>query len=293
MKGPDRRTLLAWAASAWLVLGCTSAAPSSPTTSPTATLEPGPTPSSSPSTSPAPTLSDADAAAVTAAEGIIKAIGGTVPQTDVPRVLPSDPVTGEPGTYVEIGDWQVAWNSNGVLRWVLSPDIFAPPDPAYKLTDEQARERVQQALTALGLSLGTPDSFGYTDSASQWKALWDRRIGGVPVSGDGTWVVITSDGDFAAYGYSESPTAPMPASTISKAQALAKAPWCKNGKQNSRTGTCTIELEWHAPYTEEPKPPLRLCWKIQYSWTDGEEGGATVVWLDGGTGAEVDSATTM
>jgi hypothetical protein len=306
MKGLDRRSFPVWLASAWLVVGCstTSITPSpaggavtpSPQTSPTATLEPSPTPTASPAptptASPAPTLSAADAAAVAAAEGIIQAVGGTVPQTASPRVLPSDPISGELGTYVEIGYWQVAWNSRGALRWVFSPDVFAAPDPAYKVTEAQAWERVQEALTALHVSLGAPDSFEYVGSAVWWKAQWDRKIAGVPVGGDATWVTITSDGDFGVYGRSETLTAPKPATMITKAQALAKEPWCKNGTKNGRTETCTIELVWHAPSYVEPKPPLRLCWQIQYSWAEGEDGGATRVWLDAGTGEEIDIAMT-
>lgn len=304
MKGNLARQLAMGLATALLLVGCTSAAatpapsttptaasehPTTPPTAPNATLQPSPTPSASP----APTLSDADSAAVAAAESIIRAVGGAVPLAASSRVLPSDPISGELGTFVEIGGWQVAWNSRSVLRWVFSPDVFAvPPDPSTWLTESQARERVKQALTSLGVSLGAPDSLVDYNSAG-WKAQWDRRIDGIRAAGDGTWVSITADGGFAAYGYSESPTAPKPARTITKAQALAKAPYCKNGTENGKTGTCTIDMVWHAPYVEGQKPPLRLCWYLQYSWTDiDEDSGAVGVWLDAGTGEEVDSRAT-
>jgi hypothetical protein len=302
MMGLNSRSFAGCLAAVCLVAGCTAATRSSggsavtpgPTlvNAPSAALGASPTPSAVA----CPTLSQADSAAVAAAEAIIEAVGGSVPLAACPRVLSTDPVSGQAGTYVEMDGWQVAWDSKAALRQVISLDSRPQPGPTTTLTESQARARVQGVLTALGVSPGAPDSFVYLGGGveAEWRARWDRRIDGIRAVGDGTWVNITGAGVFEAYGYVETPILSRPATTITEAQALARFPWCKSSTKSGRTEICTVELVWYGPgVAEGQRPPLRLCWQVQLAWTDGEESGATVVWLDAGTGEEVDSASTM
>lgn len=92
----------------------------------------------------------------------------------------------------------------------------------------------------------------------------------------------------------ESAAKSAPAKTISQVKALSRFPRCRNSAAgpSGLVETCTIKLEWHAPATS-PGAPLQLCWRIDYSRKDNDEFQAGVLWLDAGTGEQVDAAATM
>jgi len=193
---------------------------------------------------------------------------------------------------VDLGYWEVQWNSQGVLRFVFVPP---PSNTASKLTSAQAGARVAQILTALGLTLPVPDLLAYDVNVPEWTAEWPRKIDGVPAFQDGTAVSVTPDGEFISYRYTESATAPKPAHLLTEAQAKAKYPSCKNSSNGAggKTETCTATLVWYRPGLASPDEPLRLCWVVKYSWSDGDQGsGGGAVYVDAGTGEVIDSAAT-
>jgi hypothetical protein len=154
--------------------------------------------------------------------------------------------------------------------------------------------RVSDILSRLGISLGTPNSITLDQNAANWRAQWTRVLDGYPVPSDGTLVLTMPDGSFEAYGYSETPNAPAPATPISQAAAIAKAGRCQNvaNGTNGLTETCTVAMEWHAGQPSQGQTPLlRLCWRIADSWNDTDQNsGGGAVWVDAGTGEVVDSA---
>lgn len=246
-----------------------------------------------PSPTPGPTLSSADAALVDRAIGFIGELGGSTCADAAVSVRSSGPDS-EPGTWVSVGDWVVRWDAAGRLVNVIHPPPYATPAPGPALSEAEARLRVADYLARLGIVLGAPDSVAYQDLGPDWEAQWNRDVGGVPVPSDGTKVVIGPDGTFVSYFYAETPVAPAPASMISQAAALAKAPFCRNssGGPNGLVETCAAKLEWHAPALT-PGARLQLCWRIEYTRKDNDESRASLLWLDAGTGETVDGAATM
>jgi hypothetical protein len=119
-------------------------------------------------------------------------------------------------------------------------------------------------------------------------------LDGFPVPSDGTVVLIRSDGAFESYGYTAAPNAPAPVTRISQAQAVATAGRCRNitDGPNKLNESCSVTLEWHAPQSAQGDAALlQLCWRIATAWTDGDQNyGGGSLWLDAGTGEQVDSA---
>lgn len=281
------------------IAGCTAAGQTEPpSSSPAAsaarsvapTAVPSPTPTPTPGRSASPASSAGDAALAARAIEIVRALGGTIPPAGA--ILRS-PAPLAPGTYFTIGDWSVGWEATGRLVAVAVAPSTPGPRPGAPLSGSDARVRVADYLTRLGVTLGGPDLF-YQDPEMSWRAHWNRKIDGVPAPQDGTLMTIASDGTFMSYRYLETGTAPAPATTISQAQALAKFPTCKNstGGANGKVETCSAKLEWHANQATQGAP-LRLCWRIDYAWHDnaGIEG-ASALWVDAGTGETVEFTTT-
>ena len=220
----------------------------------------------------------------------MQALGLQVPAGATARVGATDPAIQGTGTVVSLGDWDVEWNSQGMLTRVFVP---APPSTAAKLTSAQAGGRVTQILTALVASLPAPDSLAYEDTAPDWVADWTRMIDGVAAQQDGTKVVLTPDGQFVSYWHAESSLAPKPAQPLTEAQATAKYPSCKDSSNgpNGKTETCFATQIWYRPASEANDQPLRLTWEIRYNWSDANQGrGGGVMYIDAGTGEIMGSA---
>jgi len=277
MNATQGRRILLVLATAGLLAGCAAQAPSVPPAGSSAGLTQTPTVS-------------ADTAAIQRATGVMQALGFQVPAGVTATVGATNPATEGVGTVVSLGKWDVEWNSQGMLTQVFVPST---PSAAAKLTSAQAAARITQVLTALGATLPAPDSLVYEDTVADWAAEWSRTIDGVAAPQDGTKVVLTPDGQFVSYWHAESTLASKPAQPLTKAQAIAKYPTCKNSSNgaNGKTEKCTVELVWYRATTMSPDEPIRLCWELKYQWSDNNQGrGGTVGYIDAGTGDVVDAA---
>ena len=240
------------------------------------------------SATPAITADAADASAIGRATALLRALGILVTADSSTMVLPADPKSWPGGTFVSGAGWEVVWDAKGVLCFVFAPGT--PVTAATPLTEAEASARVAKVVAALGAGLGRPDSLSF-DTGAGWSAQWMRKIDGIVAFGDGTLLMLTADGTFQSYRTSESPTMPKPALLLTRAQALATFPACRNSSKGAaKTETCTAELIWTRPATAPETDPLRLCWELKYGWTQGEEFGGVQEDLDAGTGEVVDTA---
>jgi hypothetical protein len=185
----------------------------------------------------------------------------------------------EDGTYATNGRWTVAWNGDGILIDLFNRTAAnASPAPAGKLTTAQAKARVLQDRDILGVTMGAPDEVTYEDSFPGWLAVWNRTIDGIPtLSGaapDGVQLVLNPDGSFREYTYQWSPAGDKPATTITKAQALAAA------GEMCAEGECSATLIWERSSGSEP---LRLIWEVHVTAAP-----CASVSLDAGTGEVID-----
>jgi hypothetical protein len=272
-----------------LLGGCSSGAATAPSA---AGSRPGatsatPASASASGTAAAIDTAPADQPGLQAAAAIVKALGGTVAAGAPTLTIDADPITNESGKYVQLGDWVVAWNSAGTLRWVY---LQADTSAGATLTQDQAAARVTAIVAELRLQLGAPDTLVYDATAGAWAADWVRKIGGYVARGDGTSIALTPDGQFNSYRFSESPANPMPALLLSEAKARAEFPTCRNSRAGAaRTETCTATLIWLRAVAAAVDRPLQLCWEIKYTWKQGADTGGSFQDFDAGSGAIVDS----
>jgi len=240
-----------------------------------------------------PSRPAAEQAAIARALGVIVSLGGSAVPDASTTVSDSGPA-GEPGGFVSVGSWRVQWDPQWRLIFVAVLPPFVTSAPGTVISEAVARTRLADYRTRLGLVVAPPDSLVPDPNTEGWRAQWDRLIGGVPVSSDGTLMAIDADGAFLSYRHIESAAKSPPAKTISQVKALSRFPRCRNSAAgpSGLVETCTIKLEWHAPATS-PGAPLQLCWRIDYSRKGNDEFQASVLWLDAGTGEQVDAAATM
>jgi hypothetical protein len=240
-----------------------------------------------------PSRSPAEVAAIARAVGVIASLGGSA-DPDPSTTVSDSGLLGEPGEFVSVGGWRVQWDTQGRLIFVALLPSIVTPAPVTVISEAVARTRLADYRTRLGLVVASPNLLVSDPTTEGWRAQWDRLIGGVPVSSDGTLMAIGPDGAFLSYRYVESETAPTPAKTLSKAKALSLFPRCRNstGGPNGLIETCTATFEWHAPQMTTGTP-LQLCWRIDYVRLDNDGTSAGVMWLDAGTGQQVDAAATM
>ena len=281
-----RDALVPLGLAAAILLGACSSGATAPSAAGT---QPSAASAASPSATAAPIdTAPADAPGLAAAAVVVKALGGAVVAGAPTLSVGADPITNEMGKYVQLGDWVVAWNSAGTLRWVnLQTSTSSGPT----LTQDQAVARVSAIVADLRLQLGTPDTLVFDAAAGDWAADWVRKIGGHVARGDGTSIVLTPDGQFTSYRFSESLANPMPALILSEAKARAEFPACRKSRPGAaRTETCTASLIWLRPVASAADRPLQLCWEIKYSWKQGADSGGSLQDFDAGSGAIVDSA---
>ena len=240
-----------------------------------------------------PSRPPAEVAAIERAVGVIVSLGGSA-DPDASTTVSDSGLLGGPGELVSVGSWRVQWDPQGRLIFVAVLPPFVTPAPGTVISEAVARTRLTDYRTRLGLVVAPPNSLVPDPATEGWRAQWDRLIGGVPVSSDGTLVAIGADGAFLSYRFVESQTAPAPAKTLSQAKALSLFPRCRNstGGPNGLIETCTATLEWHAPQMITGAP-LQLCWRMDYARRDNDGTIAGVIWLDAGTGQQVDAAATM
>lgn len=275
-------------AAGFALAGCSAAASSAPSASSALSVAADSTARSVPPAAPASSPTSAARPGLAAATAIVNALGGTVAAGAPTLVLDADPITDQAGAYVQYGDWQVAWNSHGTLRWVF---VTAATSASQSRPQTEIAARVEATEKILGLSLGSPETLTYDGSAGDWEADWTRKIDGVTARGDGSAIVLLPDGTFNSYRYSESATAPKPATLLPEAQARAAFQTCRTSAAGAaKSETCTAQLVWLRPVTASPDQPLQLCWEVTYTWKQGDQGSATYQDFDAGTGTLVDSS---
>jgi hypothetical protein len=268
---------------ALIVAACGSTA-STPEVSPTPTPEPSPSPSVTLQPTPVPS---ADVAYEQQAIAIIEALGGTVPADEMATVTYGDSIAGAASVHVALGDWQMAWDGQNVLRHVFWEQYLAgATPPASALLDEtQVRDRVDAIVAALDLSLGAPEELVAQEET--WMAAWPRVEDEVPVEENGTRIWVNKDGTFLQYTYNWNELGPKPGSTISAEQAIEAVQDC--GGETGPAATCEADLVWHLPQTQPGDAPLILCWIVGPKGGNGD----WRVWVDAGTGEIVDVAAML
>jgi hypothetical protein len=268
--------LVAVSMAAVLLAAACGGADATPSPSP-ATAEPSATASAAPTAEPSPT-SEYDAAAA----AIIEALGGTIPAGATATVTYGESIGGSPSVHVALGDWQLAWDSKGVLRhvfWEQFTDGTTPP-PSAVLTEAEIRTRVGAFVAALHLTISPLQEL--VDQEGAWMAAWPRVEDGVPVEENGTRFWVNDDGTFLQYTFNWNELGPRPW-VISPEQAIKAVEDCQGGV------ACEASLVWHLPSTGAADEPLVLCWIV------GPKGGSGDwrVWVDAGSGEIVDVAALL
>lgn len=291
MRNPTRTVVLTIVL-ALLLGGCVAsqpaASPSAAVALPSASAAAPARPTIAPTV--APSISAMDATAAARATVIVTSLGGSVTPGYV-GVVP--PLLGVPGEFVSVGSWGVQWDPQGKLIFVAVLPPFVPSAPRTVISEAVARTTIADYRTRLGLVVAPPDSLVPDLVAGGWWARWYRQIGGIAAPSEGTLMAIDAAGDFLSYQYIESAAKSAPVKTISQAKALSQFPRCRNSKggPNGLVETCSVKLEWHAS-AMTPGAPLQLCWRIDYTRRDSDGSLASVLWLDAGTGEQVDAGTT-
>jgi hypothetical protein len=248
-----------------------------------ASAEPPPTASAEPTAVPS-AVSDYDSAAA----AIIAALGGEVPAGATAAITYGDTSDGSPSVHVALGDWQLAWDSGGVLRHVFWEQFNSGETlpPSAIMTETQIRDRVDGFVAALGLTIGPPKEFAAQEGTwmAAWMAAWPRLVDGVPVEENGTRIWVNGDGTFLQYSYAWNPLAGKPATVITDAQAIQAAEPCEG-----KAGTCEATLVWHLPGTAPADAPMSLCWIVGPKGGNGD----WRVWVDAGSGEVVDVAAQL
>jgi hypothetical protein len=271
-------TLVAVSIAAALLAAACGGAAATPAPS-DASPEPSATASTLPTAAPSPTSEyDVRAAA------IIEALGGKVPAGATAAVTYGDTNGGSPSVHVALGDWQLAWDSKGVLRhvyWEQFTDGTTPP-PSAILSETQIRSRFDAFVAALDLTIGPPQEVVEQEGA--WMAAWPRLVDGVPAEENGTRFWVNDDGTFLQYTYGWNDLGPKPASLITADQAIKAVEDCPGG-----TAGCEASLVWHLPSTGAADEPLILCWIVGPKGGNGD----WRVWVDAGSGEIVDVAALL
>ncbi len=136
------------------------------------------------------------------------------------------------------------------------------------------------------------------ETAEEWEVVWERRVDGVPVLGDGVRVSLWKDGTFHAIVRWEHPLAPRPTTTIG-ADAARQLAAERFAERFGRRGAVTIEstrLAWVRPndlwdpsLPDAPLPTARLAWVVGGKPSGNLAGSfrQVEVWLDAGDGSVI------
>lgn len=136
------------------------------------------------------------------------------------------------------------------------------------------------------------------ETADEWEVVWERRVDGLPVLGDGVRVSLWKDGSFHSIVHWEHPLAPRPATTIDEARAreIAAAHFAERFGGRDAVTIRSAQLAWVRPNDtwdpsrpDAPLPEARLAWLV-----GGTPTGVLVaslrqveVWLDAGDGSVI------
>lgn len=130
------------------------------------------------------------------------------------------------------------------------------------------RANLHLASLALPLAAGTPQ---VGIAADRRIVTWDRVVNGVPVSGDGTRVVLSASGALVGIAIEEALLAPVPTRIAPAADARAAALRLVPG---GAALSGAPRLGWVAPALgagdeEDLRAPRELAWRLRGALADG------------------------
>ncbi|GIW19909.1 MAG: hypothetical protein KatS3mg065_0205 [Chloroflexota bacterium] len=136
------------------------------------------------------------------------------------------------------------------------------------------------------------------ETAEEWEVVWERRVDGIPVLGDGVRVSLWKDGSFHAIVHWEHDLAPRPATIIDAARAreIAVARFAERFGRRDAIAIRSASLAWVRPNDlwdpsrpDAPTPEARLAWLV--SGVPGDPDAVTPhqieLWLDAADGSVI------
>ncbi|HWP64112.1 MAG TPA: hypothetical protein VNO86_11645 [Candidatus Binatia bacterium] len=136
------------------------------------------------------------------------------------------------------------------------------------------------------------------ETAEEWEVVWERRVDGIPVLGDGVRVSLWKDGSFHAIVHWEHDLAPRPATIIDAARAreIAAARFAERFGRRDAIAIRSASLAWVRPNDlwdparpDAPTPEARLAWLV--SGVPGDPDAVTPrqieLWLDAADGSVI------
>lgn len=164
----------------------------------------------------------------------------------------------------------VATTPSGAIRVVQRSGVPLVASSGIALSKAALILRASSHLAALGIATpsGTPSVLPI---AGRQIVSWSRRVGGAPVPGDGTRLVLALDGSLVGLAIESAPLAAAPSQTRTAGAAIAAATkLLPTGATLSGSAT----LLWAAPAIDggdedELAAPRRLAWRLRGTLADG------------------------
>lgn len=136
------------------------------------------------------------------------------------------------------------------------------------------------------------------ETDEEWEVVWERRVDGIPVLGDGVRVSLWKDGSFHGIVNWEHELAPRPTTPIDAARAreIAAARFAERFGRADAVAIRSVQLAWVRPNDlwdparpDAPAAQARLAWLVRGTPTDPT---VTVFrqiecWLDAGDGSVI------
>jgi hypothetical protein len=279
------RAVVAVAALVASISGCGVQVPSRATAPPSAL--PAPAASAAPvaPTSPQPAVAAGDPHVATARR-LIAALTGVEPTAPARIGTTADPDTGQTRTTVEIGGWDFEWDAAGPIAFAGDLDAAAI-GPAVDRATATARMERAAALVAGSAPDGPPQVRQEDpDQGDGWDGVWNRVESGVPVRGDGVFVMLTSDGGFSAWSRTWHALAARPTTVLSRDQAIAAFRRAAGAAAGRLGALRSASLTW-ARGGVGPSPEVVLGWLLEFAGADVSQPSASEVFLDAATGRQL------
>lgn len=159
-----------------------------------------------------------------------------------------------------------------------------------------ARSAIAVARAA-GLAVTGQSEVRASAGAGGWAVAWQRRVGGVPVRGDGIRISLWPDGSFHGLSRSERPLAAAPARSLTPAEARSIGGRFATERFGTAAGDIRVtglDRSWLTPNdmfgpagSDAPAATLRLAWVVRFETRGAlaERLRSVELWLDAGTGA--------
>ena len=209
-------------------------------------------------------------------------------------------------TYDEIAEYDAGNRLVSLQRFDMDGRLLAAVrfglrgDGGPALDGAAARVRAERVATTLGLEPASVPRVVAVPSNAGWTVAWDRRVGGVPVPGDGLRIQLWSDGSVHGLARLERTLAPRPSAVLAESRArsivLAQLDGWFRGDGRRDVALTGLSLAWVAPNDtfapaapDAPSATLRLAW-VARATTRGalaENLRALEVYIDAGDGGVI------